>query len=341
MSDLYNVSTSPHVRSSATTQRIMLDVAIALVPAGAFGIYRFGIKALVLMLVCVAGCVLTEYLYELLMKKPNTITDCSALVTGMLLAYNLPVSMPIWMALIGSIFAILVVKMVFGGLGQNFMNPALGGRCFLVASFGSYMNDFSAGVVDAVSNATDAVSGATPLATLKNGGSVDVMEMFIGNINGTIGEVSALAILIGAGYLLLRRVITLRIPFAYIASFAVFVLLFGGKGFDIEFLAAHLFGGGLTIIIRAIAGGLFQIGFDQLLQHFLVAAFAVIIMKIDHRFSLLSVISVYFISSNHICQVCISIPSCTYSFIAAHSIGGDYIDKTFGGKSLRTGCVHH
>ena len=247
MSDLYNVSTSPHVRSSATTQRIMLDVAIALVPAGAFGIYRFGIKALVLMLVCVAGCVLTEYLYELLMKKPNTITDCSALVTGMLLAYNLPVSMPIWMALIGSIFAILVVKMVFGGLGQNFMNPALGGRCFLVASFGSYMNDFSAGVVDAVSNATDAVSGATPLATLKNGGSVDVMEMFIGNINGTIGEVSALAILIGAGYLLLRRVITLRIPFAYIASFAVFVLLFGGKGFDIEFLAAHLFGGGLML----------------------------------------------------------------------------------------------
>ncbi|MBE5948845.1 MAG: RnfABCDGE type electron transport complex subunit D [Lachnospiraceae bacterium] len=248
MSDMYNVSTSPHVRSSATTQRIMLDVAIALVPAGAFGIYRFGIKALVLMLVCIAGCVLTEYLYELIMKKTITIMDCSALVTGMLLAYNLPVSMPVWMALIGSVFAILVVKMVFGGLGQNFMNPALGGRCFLVASFGSYMNDFSEGIVDAVSNATaDAVSGATPLATLKNGGSVDVMEMFIGNINGTIGEVSALAILIGAGYLLLRRVITLRIPFAYIASFAVFVLLFGGKGFDIEFLGAHLFGGGLML----------------------------------------------------------------------------------------------
>jgi len=248
VSDMYNVSTSPHVRSSATTQRIMLDVAIALVPAGAFGIYRFGIKALVLMLVCIAGCVLTEYLYELIMKKTITIMDCSALVTGMLLAYNLPVSMPVWMALIGSVFAILVVKMVFGGLGQNFMNPALGGRCFLVASFGSYMNDFSEGIVDAVSNATaDAVSGATPLATLKNGGSVDVMEMFIGNINGTIGEVSALAILIGAGYLLLRRVITLRIPFAYIASFAVFVLLFGGKGFDIEFLGAHLFGGGLML----------------------------------------------------------------------------------------------
>lgn len=249
MSDMYNVSASPHIRSNATTQKIMLDVAIALVPAGAFGIYRFGIKALILMLVCVAGCVLTEYLYELVMKKTITITDCSALVTGMLLAYNLPVSMPIWMALIGSIFAILVVKMVFGGLGQNFMNPALGGRCFLVASFGGYMNDFSAGVVDVVSNATsaDAVSSATPLAALKNGEAVDVMEMFIGNINGTIGEVSALAILIGAGYLLIRRVITLRIPFAYIASFAVFVLLFGGKGFDMEFLGAHLFGGGLML----------------------------------------------------------------------------------------------
>lgn len=249
MSDMYNVSTSPHVRSNVTTQKIMLDVAIALVPAGAFGIYRFGIKALVLMLVCVAGCILTEFLYERIMKKTVTIADCSALVTGMLLAYNLPASMPVWMALIGSIFAILVVKMVFGGLGQNFMNPALGGRCFLVASFGSYMNDFSAGVVDAVSNATsaDAVSSATPLAALKNGEAVNITDMFIGNINGTIGEVSALAILIGAAYLLLRRVITLRIPFAYIASFAVFVLLFGGKGFDIEFLAAHLFGGGLML----------------------------------------------------------------------------------------------
>lgn len=241
MSDMYNVSASPHIRSGVTTQKIMIDVAVALVPAGAVGIYRFGVKALVLMLVCIAGCILTEYLYELAMKKTVTIADCSALVTGMLLAYNLPVSMPIWMALVGSIFAILVVKMVFGGLGQNFMNPALGGRCFLIASFGSYMNDFSKGV------AADAVSSATPLAALKNGEPVDVMDMFMGNINGTIGEISALAILIGAAYLLLRRVITLRIPFAYIASFTLFVILFGGRGFDIEYIGAQLFGGGLML----------------------------------------------------------------------------------------------
>lgn len=240
MSDMYNVSSSPHIRSSATTQKIMIDVAIALVPAGAFGIYRFGIKALILMIVCIAGCILTEYLYEIILKKPVTISDCSALVTGMLLAYNLPAAFPVWMALIGSIFAILVVKMVFGGLGQNFMNPALGGRCFLVASFGSFMNNFSA-------YAPDAVSSATPLSGLKNGEAVNVLDMFIGNINGTIGEISALAILIGAAYLLIKRVISIRIPLSYIASFTLFVILFGGKGLDAEYICAQLCGGGLML----------------------------------------------------------------------------------------------
>ena len=243
MSDMYNVSASPHARSKATTQRIMLDVAIALLPAGAFGIYRFGIRALLVMLVCIAGCVLTEFVYEKLMKKKVTVMDFSVLVTGMLLAYNLPVGLPLWMAFLGSVFAILVVKMVFGGLGQNFMNPALGGRAFLVASFGSFMNDFSAG---AAADA-DVVSSATPLAALKAGETTDLIDMFIGNINGTIGEVSALAILIGAAYLVVRKVISLRIPLAYILSFAVFMLIFGGKGFDVEFLLAHLLGGGLML----------------------------------------------------------------------------------------------
>ena len=237
MSDMYNVSTSPHVRSSATTQRIMLDVAIALVPAGAFGIYRFGIKALVLMLVCVAGCVLTEYLYELFMKKPNTITDFSALVTGMLLAYNLPVSMPIWMALIGSIFAILVVKMVFGGLGQNFMNPALGARCFLVISFPVIMTDF----------ACDAYSGATPLTSLKAGEVVNVFDMVIGRIPGTIGETSMIAIVFGACILIFLGIIDLRIPGSYIVTFVIFITLFGGHGFDPYYISAHLAGGGLML----------------------------------------------------------------------------------------------
>ncbi len=250
MSDMYNVSASPHARSKATTQRIMLDVAIALVPAGAFGIYRFGIRALLVMFVCIAGSILTEFTYEKLMKKKVTITDASALVTGMLLAYNLPVGLPLWMALLGSMFAILIVKMVFGGLGQNFMNPALGGRAFLVASFGSYMNDFSAGA-DVVSGATqkaaDVVSSATPLASLKAGEAVNILDMFIGNINGTIGEVSACCILIGAAYLVIRRVISLRIPLTYILSFAVFMLIFGGRGFDVSFLLSHILGGGLML----------------------------------------------------------------------------------------------
>jgi len=248
---MYNVSASPHARGKATTQRIMLDVAIALLPAGAFGIFRFGLGALFIMLVCIAGCILTEFVYEKLMKKKVTVLDGSALVTGMLLAYNLPVGLPLWMALLGSIFAILVVKMVFGGLGQNFMNPALGGRAFLVASFGSFMNDFSAGVAaaDAVSGATgaDVVSSATPLAALKAGGTTDLLDMFIGNINGTIGEVSTVCILIGAAYLVIRKVISLRIPLAYILSFAVFMLIFGGKGFELEFLLTHLLGGGLML----------------------------------------------------------------------------------------------
>lgn len=240
MSDMYNVSTSPHVRSSATTQRIMLDVAIALVPAGAFGIYRFGVRALLIMLVCVAGSILTEYVYELLAKKTVTVADCSALVTGLILAYNMPVSIPLWMPLLGSVFSIFVVKMLFGGLGQNFMNPALAGRCFLVASFGSYMNNFSA-------TAADVMSSATPLEAVRNGETVNLIDMFIGNINGTIGEVSTLAVLTGACYLLVRRVINLRIPFAYLAGFTVFMIVFGGKGPDVEYIAAHLLGGGLML----------------------------------------------------------------------------------------------
>lgn len=242
MSDMYNVSASPHARSKVTTQRIMFDVALALVPAGAFGIYNFGLRALLVMFVCVAGCILTEFIYEKLMKKTVTIMDGSALVTGLLLAYNMPVSIPLWMALLGSIFAILIVKMVFGGLGQNFMNPALAGRAFLVASFGSYMNNFTP-----VKESADVMSSATPLAALKAGESVDILDMFIGNINGTIGEVSALAILVGAAYLVIKRIISLRIPVTYILSFSVFMLIFGGKGFDMEFLLAHILGGGLML----------------------------------------------------------------------------------------------
>ena len=213
----------------------MLAVVIALLPAAGFGIFNFGLDALILIVITVATCVLTEYLYEKAMHKKITIGDFSCVVTGLLLALNLPSTAPWWIGVVGGIFAILVVKMLFGGLGQNFMNPALAARCFLLISFTGKMTTFT----------LDGVSGATPLAVLKSGGSVDVAAMFLGRIPGTIGEVSVVALLIGAVYMLVKKVITIRIPAAYILTFSVFVLLFGGHGFDLNYLAAHLCGGGL------------------------------------------------------------------------------------------------
>jgi len=259
LNELFHVSAGPHIRSSVTTKSIMRDVVIALIPAGLFGIFNFGINALVLIAATVLSCVLTEYIYCRLMKKPVTIGDLSAVVTGILLAYNLPANLPVWMAIVGGVFAILVVKMLFGGLGQNFMNPALAARAFLLISFPVKMTSFavekiaSSGVLDyiqhgylAVSSA-DAASGATPMAAIKAGETVDLLSMFIGNIGGTIGETSAIAILIGGIYLLIKRVITPIIPFSYILSLAVFTLLFGGHGFDANFILGHILGGGLLL----------------------------------------------------------------------------------------------
>lgn len=235
MSENYNISSSPHVRSKVTTGNIMLMVIIALLPATAFGIVNFGLSALLVILVTVASSVLTEYLYQKLMHRKVTISDCSAVVTGLLLALNMPPTAPWWMCVLGSVFAILVVKQVFGGLGQNFMNPALGARCFLLISFTGRMTTF----------VYDGVTGATPLALLKAGEKVNVFDMFLGNIGGTIGETSVVAILIGAIFLLAKGIIDIRIPASYILSFAVFVLIFGG--FDVTYLAAHLCGGGLML----------------------------------------------------------------------------------------------
>ena len=242
MSDLLNVTSSPHVRAKDDTQRIMLYVVISLLPATFFGIYNFGYKALILVLVSVLSAVLAEYVFDRIVKKKSTIGDLSAVVTGLLLALNLPSSLPWWMAVLGSVFAIVVVKCLFGGLGQNFMNPALGGRVFLVLSFTGAMTDFSD-----YKGFADTFSGATPLATLKAGGSVDTMRMLIGNIPGTIGETSVIALLIGAIFLLLMGVIDLRIPGTYILTFALFTVLFGGHGLDMNFLIAELCGGGLMI----------------------------------------------------------------------------------------------
>ena len=246
MSELLHVSSSPHVRDKVNTGNIMLTVLIALLPSALFGVYNFGPHALMLILVSILCCVATEAVYEKIVHKKLTIQDYSAAVTGLLLALNLPPNAPWWIAVIGSVFAILVVKQLFGGLGQNIMNPALAARCFLLISFTGRMTDFAV-PKGAWGNIADTVSGATPLAALKAGESVNWVDLFFGNIQGTIGETSALAILIGAVILLVRGVIDLRIPLTYIGSFAIFVLLFGEHGFDMNYLLCHLFGGGLML----------------------------------------------------------------------------------------------
>ena len=246
MSELLHVSSSPHIRSKLKTENIMTYVVISLLPASLFGIYNFGLKALLLILISVGTCVASEAIYEKLMHQKCTIKDMSAVVTGLLLALNLPASAPWWIPVFGGVFAIIVVKQLFGGLGQNIMNPALAARCFLLLSFTGIMTDFTP--TNGFGNiVVDATSGATPLAVLKAGGEVDVMSLFIGNCTGTIGETSALALLIGAAFLLYMKVIDLRIPLTYIGSFLVYIIIFGGHGFDANFILGYLFGGGLML----------------------------------------------------------------------------------------------
>lgn len=237
MSDLYHVSSSPHVRAKDTTGRIMLYVIIALLPTTCFGIYNFGIRALWVILISIASCVVSEWVFDKIVHKKDTIGDLSAVVTGLLLALNLPVTIPLWEAVVGGVFAIVVVKCLFGGLGQNFMNPALGARCFLLISFAADMTNFT----------TDAYTGSTPLAAMRNGETVNAMDMLIGRTAGTIGETSAIAILIGAIFMILMGVIDLRIPGSYIISFIVFIVLFGGQGMDWNYVTAQLCGGGLML----------------------------------------------------------------------------------------------
>ena len=248
MSEQLKVSSSPHIRSKETTGNIMLWVIIALLPATFFGIYNFrDTHAWLLVIVTTAAAVLTEYIYEKLMHKKITIKDFSAAVTGLLLALNLPPTAPIWMGIIGSVFAILVVKQLFGGLGQNFMNPALGARCFLLIAYTGPMTNF------VTSNGfLDAYSGATPLALLKPGaestGVVSLAKMFIGTTGGVIGETSAICLLLGGIYLLARKVINWRIPVTYVGVFAVLIFLFApGHHFDVIYMLEEVCGGGLLL----------------------------------------------------------------------------------------------
>lgn len=234
---MYNVSVSPHIRDKSSTTKIMLDVAIALLPTLIFGVIYFGFNAFVVVAVSVLSCVISEALFELATKQAITIGDLSAVVTGLILALNMPPNVAWWVPAIGGVFAIVVIKMLFGGIGQNIMNPALGARCFLLISFTSRMTSF----------AIDGVSSATPLAQLKAGESVNLLEVFIGQQNGCIGEVSSLCILLGFAYLLIRKVISPRIPLTMVVVTLLFVFLFNLPNGtpSVNYMLGQLFIGGL------------------------------------------------------------------------------------------------
>ena len=235
MENLRNVSASPHIRGGMSTARIMQSVILALLPAAVFGVFNFGIRALLHILICVVTCVLTEFTIEAFTDLPITVGDFSSAVTGLLLALILPASAPLWIGVIGGIFGIGIVKICFGGLGQNIVNPALAARCFLLISFAGHMTSY----------ACDAYSGATPLSAMKEGKIVDPYPMLLGTTGGCIGETSVIAILAGAVLLLALGIIRLRIPLTCLTVFSLMLVLFGGKGFDAVYLVSQVCGGGL------------------------------------------------------------------------------------------------
>ncbi len=241
--DKFTMSSSPHVRAKNSTRRIMIDVIIALLPATACGVYFFGIEAVWIILVCMITAVGTEALVQKLMKRKVTALDGSAALTGLLLALNLPVMswQMLWLPFVGAAFAIAIVKQAFGGIGSNFLNPALAARALLTASWPAAMTTWTMPV--------DAVSTATPLAALKYGGAElsPYFDMAIGRIGGTIGETSAIALVIGGLYLLIRRVIDWRIPGVYIATVALFTFIAGPQGLFSGDALYHILGGGLML----------------------------------------------------------------------------------------------
>lgn len=238
----FNISVSPHIRKDNSTQRIMGDVLIALIPVCLFGIWNFGLSALRVLVASVTSCVVSEILFQFIVGRRVTVNDLSAAVTGVILGINLPATVPLWIPVLGGAFAIIIVKQLYGGLGQNFMNPALAARCFLLISFGSLMANYPA---------VDGVSGATPLAVLKAGGEVNLLKMFLGTTSGVIGETSVLAIVLGFIYLVARKVIQIRIPVIYVGSTVAFVALFSflanGELPSVQYLFAHVCGGGLLL----------------------------------------------------------------------------------------------
>lgn len=239
------VGSSPHIRGNKTTTNIMRDVLIALIPATLASIYFFRLNAFMVIMVTILSCIVSEFACNKIMKKSITIGDYSAAVTGLLLAFNLPPQIPLWIAAIGGVFAIVIVKQLFGGLGNNFINPALAARAFLMASWPVPMTTW-------VTPGVDTVASATPLALIKKGTEAigqtpTIIDMFLGNIGGCIGETSTLALIIGAAYLVYRKVITLEIPLTFIGTVALMTWILGGEALFTGNAVYHIFTGGLML----------------------------------------------------------------------------------------------
>ncbi len=247
---IFKVTSNPIVRTPRDTSKIMLDVIIALVPALGVGAYMFGMNVAILLVVNVAACVVFEWAYRKLMKKNTSVGDLSAVVTGVLITCVMPSAAPWWVGLIGSFFAIIVVKQLYGGIGKNFLNPALAARAFMSAAYAAYMTTWA--VPSTLRSVVDATTMATPLSYLNNGEALpeyfNYLNMFLGGIPGSIGEVSALALLIGGAYLLIRKVITWRIPVTFIGTVAVLTLVFGHEGYgNVEWMLYNVLSGGLIL----------------------------------------------------------------------------------------------
>ena len=246
-------SSSPHIRSNENTRSIMLDVIIAMLPALVWAIYNFGFKALISVVVSIVACLFWEWLYRKLLKKPQSIGDLSAVVTGMLLAFVCPPELPWWALVIGAFFSIVVVKQLYGGIGCNFLNPALAGRAILLASYATAMTTWTL----PTSKVDTVVSTATPLAIMKEGtvekfteltANYSVADMFIGRVGGSLGEVSALALLLGFVWLLIRKVISWHTPVAFIGTVAILTLISAPAGIDnVQYMLYNVFGGGLML----------------------------------------------------------------------------------------------
>ena len=234
---MLNVSSSPHAASGATTQKIMLDVILALMPVTVYGVYLFGYRAAIIIVLCILSCVISEYLWQKWTHRPIRVNDLSAVVTGLLLALNLPSTVPFWIPVLGGFFAIIIVKQLYGGIGQNFMNPALAARCFLLLSFTRIMTTFPA---------VDGVTSATPLAAVKAGETAKLLHPFLSNPYGVIGEASAMLLLVGGLYLVVRKIISVRIPLVYVGSVALLMALFNGR-WEWNYVGAQVCNGGLLL----------------------------------------------------------------------------------------------